>query len=137
MLRAIFANSLSKDYSLWKCLLWWCNVSCYECWVTSDFDSSNNPSWKVQWSLLWSKRTERNRTEKKFKTAYFLSILSSSVVFWSLCNAGIPPPPRPLVKANPIHDRSVTNVHCVSNGCCLDRRDYDTYWTDKDTFDVA
>ena len=46
-------------------------------------------------------------------------------------------PPRPVVKSNQIHDRFVTNILCVSNGCYLDSRDYDTYWTDKEIFGVA
>ena len=104
--------------------------------VTYDFDSSNNPSWRAQWSSMWPERTGRNRTEKKFKTAYFLSIQSTQLSS-EVSGTRDPPPLRPLVKANPIHVRPLTNVHCVSNGCCLDRRDYDTYWTDKDTFDVA
>ena len=65
---------------------------------------------------------------------FCLAQLSSEV---SGTRGTLPPPPRPVVEGIPIHDGSVTNVHCVSNGCCLDRCDYETYWTDKNIFNVA
>ena len=131
----MFANSPSKDYSLWKCLLCWCDVSSYERWK-SDL-------WF--WFDWWSKFSEVHCGLKELKwielrkysklptcCRFCLAQLSSEVSG----TRGILSP-WPLVKANPIHDRTLTNVHCVSNSCCLNRRDYDTYWNDKNIFHVA